>query len=70
MKRRKTIKKNFSPLLAALLVTLMLTVMILMVGLIGRSIKDQLLRSGSLSQGQIVSLAEERCSGGGKRDVL
>ncbi|WP_392886851.1 hypothetical protein [Eubacterium limosum] len=51
MKRRKTIKKNFSPLLAALLVTLMLTVMILMVGLIGRSIKDHLLHSGSLPQG-------------------
>lgn len=51
MKLRKTIKKNFSPLLAALLVTLLLAVMILMVGLIGRSIKDQLLRSGGLSQG-------------------
>ena len=39
MKLRKTIKKNFSPLLAALMVTLLLAVMILMVGLIGRSIK-------------------------------
>lgn len=70
MKRRKTIKKNFSPLLAALLVTLMLAVMILMVGLIGRSIKDQLLHAGDLPEGEIVSLAEERCSGGEKRDVL
>lgn len=70
MKRRKTIKKNFSPLLAVLLVTLMLAVMILMVGLIGRSIKDQLLRSGGLPQGQIVSLADESRSGGEKRDVL
>ena len=52
MKLRKTIKKNFSPLL------------------IGRSIKDQLLRSGSLPQGQIVSLAEETRSGGEKRGVL
>lgn len=52
MKLRKTIKKNFSPLLAALLVTLLLAVMILMVGLIGRSIKDQLLRSGSLPRGR------------------
>lgn len=70
MKPRKTIKKNFSPLLAALLVTLMLAVMILMVGLIGRSIKDQLLHAGGLPEGEIVSLAEERCSGGEKRDVL
>ena len=70
MKLRKTIKKNFSPLLAALMVTLLLAVMILMVGLIGRSIKDQLLRSGSLPQGQIVSLAEETRSGGEKRCVL
>ena len=70
MKLRKTIKKNFSPLLAALLVTLLLAVMILMVGLIGRSIKDQLLRSGGLPQGQIVSLAEERCAEAEKWSVL
>ncbi len=70
MKPRKTIKKNFSPLLAALLVTLMLAVMILMVGLIGRSIKDQLLHAGDLPEGEIVSLTEERCAEAEKWSVL
>lgn len=70
MKPRKTIKKNFSPLLAALLVTLMLAVMILMVGLIGRSIKDQLLHTGVLPEGEIISLTEETCAEAEKWNVL